>query len=354
MGDTQLTILGMSGSGKTCYLLGLYYKMVAGLKGYTLKTDDDTDVLLRDRYTKLSDTTLEYSERFPAGTDNVIKYKFDLQYGYKTIMSFDWVDYPGGLLDRKVYGDLEAYESIKSNINTSSCLFICVDGELLCSNDFDEKVDKIRDNCSHVINSFFSDYFNENKKLPPTAILITKYDICQNDTDEDELCEVIMEAFSPFFVSDDLKKIVAIIPVSLGTDLVGNYTDAKIKPLNVNLPIYMGISFALEEKCRQHMVQINKQSDSVQKKLSDLLYDKTEEENSFFLFRSSDRINRLAREIENLKDKSKKDLEQLHYLLRGVHDTRTKLIKELGKITHVYCNGKEASFSELFELEDSK
>ena len=55
MGDTQLTILGMSGSGKTCYLLGLYYKMVAGLKGYTLKTDDDTDVLLRDRYTKLSD-----------------------------------------------------------------------------------------------------------------------------------------------------------------------------------------------------------------------------------------------------------------------------------------------------------
>ena len=163
-----------------------------------------------------------------------------------------------------------------------------------------------------------------------------------------------MEAFSPFFVSDDLKKIVAIIPVSLGTDLVGNYTDAKIKPLNVNLPIYMGISFALEEKCRQHMVQINKQSDSVQKKLSDLLYDKTEEENSFFLFRSSDRINRLAREIENLKDKSKKDLEQLHYLLRGVHDTHTKLIKELGKITHVYCNGKETSFSELFELEDSK
>ena len=66
------------------------------------------------------------------------------------------------------------------------------------------------------------------------------------------------------------------------------------------------------------------------------------------------KLNRLAREIERLKDKSKTDLEQLHHLLRGAHDTRTKLIKELGKITHVYCNGKEASFSELFELEDSK
>lgn len=62
----------------------------------------------------------------------------------------------------------------------------------------------------------------------------------------------------------------------------------------------------------------------------------------------------MAREIENLKDKSKTDLQQLQYLLRGVHDTRAKLIKELSKITHVYCNGKETSFSEVFELEDSK
>ena len=44
MADTQITILGMSGSGKTCYLLGLYYRMGSGLKGYTITTDDDTDV----------------------------------------------------------------------------------------------------------------------------------------------------------------------------------------------------------------------------------------------------------------------------------------------------------------------
>ena len=117
MADTQITILGMSGSGKTCYLMGLYYKMGSGLRGYTITTDEDTDVELRDRYAKLCDVTLEKEKRFPAGTDNISKYVFDLQYGYNTVMSFDWVDYPGGLLDRKNSGNLEEYEDVKKAIN---------------------------------------------------------------------------------------------------------------------------------------------------------------------------------------------------------------------------------------------
>lgn len=35
------TTLGLSGSGKTCLMAGMYYKMSAGADGYTLKTGDD-------------------------------------------------------------------------------------------------------------------------------------------------------------------------------------------------------------------------------------------------------------------------------------------------------------------------
>ena len=35
------TTLGLSGSGKTCFMAGMYYKMSAGTDGYTLKTGDD-------------------------------------------------------------------------------------------------------------------------------------------------------------------------------------------------------------------------------------------------------------------------------------------------------------------------
>ena len=253
MADTQITILGMSGSGKTCYLLGLYYKMGAGLKGYTITTDEDTDVQLRDRYAKLCDVSLEKQQRFPAGTDNISKYEFDLQYGYNTIMSFDWVDYPGGLLDRKNSGSLEDYENVKSAINNSSSLFICVDGSLLLGDDIDEKIDNVRDKCSNVINTFFTEYFKSNNSLPPTAIIVTKYDICKDDTDEEELSEIIEEAFSPFFVKNNTEKVVTIIPVSIGTNIMDDDCSGKMKPLNIHLPIFMGIWFALSKKIQEHV-----------------------------------------------------------------------------------------------------
>ena len=252
MADTQITILGMSGSGKTCYLLGLYYKMGAGLKGYTITTDEDIDVQLRDRYKRLCDISLPKEKRFPAGTDNVSRYEFDLQYGYDTIMTFDWIDYPGGVLDRKNLGNLEEYESIKQSINNSSSLFICVDGSLLMGDDTEEKIENVRDNCSHVINTFFSGYFKSNNCLPPTAIIITKYDVCKDDTNGEELCEIIEEAFSPFFTKNDNKKVVAIIPVSIGTNIMDNDCTGKLKPLNIHLPIFMAIWFALSKEIQKH------------------------------------------------------------------------------------------------------
>ena len=33
---TRFTALGMSGSGKTCYVIGMYYQMITGHKGFSL------------------------------------------------------------------------------------------------------------------------------------------------------------------------------------------------------------------------------------------------------------------------------------------------------------------------------
>ena len=62
--DTIMTILGMSGSGKTCYLLGMFYKMTGGLKGYNLHTDDDTHTDLSRRYDILNDSKKGIAEAF--------------------------------------------------------------------------------------------------------------------------------------------------------------------------------------------------------------------------------------------------------------------------------------------------
>jgi len=346
MSETQITILGMSGAGKTCYLLGLYYKMGAGLRGYTITTDEDTDVELRDRYSRLCDVSLDKEQRFPSGTDNISKYEFDLQYGYNTIMSFDWVDYPGGLLDRKNAGNLEEYEDIKRAIQNSSSLFICVDGSLLLGDDVEEKIDRVRDKCSNVINTFFSEYFKSNNVLPPTAIIVTKYDICKNDTDAEELCEIIEEAFSPFFVKNENKKFVTIIPVSIGINIMDDDCSGKMKPLNIHLPIFMGIWFALSKKIQTHVSKIQEHEINSTKEINSLRNLKAKEENKW-IFTSKSEVSRLARRIQDAERNGQEQSKEMKFMLNVMADNSDKLIKELEKIPYVYINGERGSFSDI-------
>lgn len=348
MSDTQITVLGMSGSGKTCYLLGLYYKMGAGLKGYTIATDEDTDVQLRDRYARLCDMTLGKDKRFPAGTDNTTRYKFNLQYGFESIMSFDWIDYPGGLLDRKNSGNLDEYENIKKTINNSSSLIICVDGSLLCGDDIDEKIDNVRDNCSNVINTFFTEYFNSNNQLPPTAIIVTKYDICKDDTNQEELSEIIEEAFSPLFVKNNNKKIVAIIPVSIGLNIMDNDCAGKMKPLNIHLPIFMGIWFALSEQIQRQAERLKKHYQSHDPAL-DMLREQMAREKSKWIFKRRDEIAKLAKQIQEEETSKSQEAGKMQYMLNAMASNSDKLIKELEKIPYVYVDGERSTFADILK-----
>ena len=290
--DTILTILGMSGSGKTCYLLGMFYKMTGGLKGYTLHTDDDTHTDLTRRYEILNDES-KGAARFPKPTDNHEHFIFNLQYGYQDILSFEWADYPGVYLKDKNDGDIEGYTAVKNSILKSSTLFICIDGSLLKGDDTEEKIERVRDNCSNIINHFFSEYRQENKHLPPTAFIVTKYDECSKDTDLDELCEIIEEAFSGFFTEiPGAKNITTIIPVTLGKDLTENDTKGNLKPENIHLPIFMGIWFAL----RDYVKNLGDEGNNINKQINDLMQSL---KNSSAQNKSE--IERLTKEIEGIQ-----------------------------------------------------
>lgn len=257
MAETTMTILGTSGAGKTCYLLSMYHKMCSGMNGFTITTDDDTDVDLRHRYDQMKDRSLG-PRRFPAGTDGRSQYEFTLECGYKPVMSFSWDDYPGGYLDVKGTGDMDSYKQIEQSILNSSCLFICIDGTLLQGDDIDEKISAIQDDCSIYINPFFSKYMKEHGALPPTAFVITKWDICAPDNSSDDLKKIISATFSPFFEAGKTGKTIAtIIPVSI--DIYSNSTEPgkRMRPYDIELPIFMGIFFALKNKMNNYKYKQN-------------------------------------------------------------------------------------------------
>lgn len=345
MADTKLTILGMSGSGKTCYLLSMYNDMAGGMAGYTLFSDDDTDADLSSRYDKMCDNSLG-QERFPRGTDSVQSYELKLQYAHKTVFSFDWLDYPGEFLrstNAVHLGD------IKKVVNESSALFICVDGKLLTGGDRATKVRRIRNKGAAVINRFFSQYERENNKLPPTGFIVTKYDICARDTDAEELMHIIKEAYSTFFVKDrNNERIAAVFPVSIGEGIAEDGYHGEIEPLNMHLPIFMGIWFALQDGLLKLAKEKGVLRSRIASRIGELQNELFEKENKFLLFRREKVLAELREAIRSEQSRDARQQNRYEALIDTYEYYEHLLLDELDdKMDLVFLNGELTSFGAL-------
>ena len=244
---SRFTILGETGSGKTCYLLGMYYEMSMGEAGYTVvTTNDEDDSKLAERYERLKDKSRGQS-RFPDPTDQSQKYNFVLAYNYERIAEFEWVDYPGGWLDVRNRNKInpEQYNEVKKSILKSDTLFICIDGENLVGSNTKAKIRNVATKCARNINPYLTELKKEAKGFPPIVIIVTKYDMCMNDTDADEIKEIVQhdKVLGGLFKYNDT--IIAVIPVSLGDTLMDDSYSGDLDPINISLPILFGVNFAL-------------------------------------------------------------------------------------------------------------
>lgn len=253
----QFTFLGESGSGKTCYLLGMYNELAAGIGGYSITADDELDTKLQDMYDRLFDTSLEKEDRFPAPSDKFDEYEFKVQYAYDDIFCFNWIDYRGGLLKDK---DEEEYNKLKQFLKGSNAVYICIDGGNLQGNNQNKKRREIHRNIKDV-NRLIADYKRDKAEMPPIVVVITKYDKCCKDTNPGEIIDILKKELNILFV-EDTKAFLTVIPVSLGSE-IDDSENYNVDPLNIHIPVLVGIYFAmLKEKNK-----INKQLSSVMQQL---------------------------------------------------------------------------------------
>ena len=167
MEETKFTILGESESGKTCYLLAMYSAMSQSINGYSIVAKDDRlDTELLEAFENLDDESIS-KERFPQRSEQTIEYRFNLNYAHKPIMPFKWIDYPGRIMRDKTDED---YPKVAKNINESSTLFICVDGNLLVGDDKARKIKNVKRKCSMTINRYFGKYFEAGGRNYPYEI----------------------------------------------------------------------------------------------------------------------------------------------------------------------------------------
>ena len=322
----KFTILGETGSGKTCYLLGMYYEMTMGVAGYTLTTENRDEARnLKTRYKMLGDKKLG-KNRFPDPTDKVQKYKFELQFALNSIMDFEWIDYPGGFLDPELTtNSSEEYQEVKKNIKESDILFICIDGENLKGNDTKKKIRKVKTRCVNNINPYLNSL---NGKLPPIALIITKYDLCATDTDEDEIKKIVVESFS-LFERDDV--FIAVIPVSIGENIEDDNYSGDLEPLNVHLPILLGVNFALIDTLELGRELIQEYKYRIEN--AELI--KKSEELSFFLWRN----NKVIREMKDYIQDVNQEIADIKEIAKYFKKSINRINDDLEEITMIFSNG---------------
>lgn len=319
MEETKFTILGESLSGKTCYLLAMYSAMGEGINGYSIVAQDDRlDTELLESFENLDDESIS-KERFPGATDQTVTYLFNLNYANKPIMPFKWIDYPGRIMRDK---NDEDYPKVAQNIRDSSTLFICVDGDLLVGDDKARKIKNVKRKCSMTINRYFGKYFEAGGKLPPVGIILTKSDLFMHDTNDEEIREILEEAFSPLFVAENIR--IGVIPVTLGENISDDNYSGEVDPVNIHLPIFMGIFFALNEKISAYKYKI----DSNTRSINDMDYWKRDEEDSFFIWRDDDKIRRLSAQISN----TQKENERIQELIQNMEQNKNKFYEYLNQI----------------------
>ena len=296
-------------------------------------------------------------KRFPFMTDQTAEMNFELKYNLETICSFDWIDYPGDFLNPATNDtNSKEYLDVAKNIQQSSTLFICIDGKNLIEGSTEDKIRRIKRKSFRNIQPYLSKLYDklksQNKKFPPIAIIITKYDLFMDDHEKDfaEIKKIISESFKPMLRND---VFVAVIPCSLGEKISDDNYTGEIKPLNIELPILLGVNFALIDSFAEYY--------SIKKNIEDSKDDmerrKRSEENSFFLWRNDSYIANLRDDIDN----ANKQMQELKKTVDATTGRFNDINKKLEHINLYFANGQwqepgtiQETFKNLQEMRFNK
>ena len=340
MADTRFTALGMSGSGKTCYVLGMYYEMSVGIRGFNLVTNNNTAYKLEAWMDKLDEET--GADRFPAGTGltEVTDYGFMLKYCNRDVFSFDWMDYGGGTLKEKE-NNPEAFNSLNQSIEESTALYIFIDGDLLMEETREKRKRNVQRKIARIVNPFISEFDDGSRYMPPIVFVVTKMDECARFLENGELAEIIQESFSPVFGAD---KRVYIVPVSLGKEISDDDYSGDVEPVNIHIPFFLGIYHEFFNHCVCVKEEIDKKKNENEESISNS-QGLIDYENSRWIFRPKQDV------IEDCRKK----IEEANENIRNLDDILDKYKELLGEVAaeldrqnanfETYINGQKTEFS---------
>ncbi|MCE7988102.1 MAG: hypothetical protein DYG89_43610 [Caldilinea sp. CFX5] len=230
--------LGESGSGKTCFLAGMYGIMRTGVRGFAFSAEDlDQDLDLSNWWETI--IAEQDKTRWPEPTAQSTEYLFGFNYGLKPWLNFRWLDYRGNVLQEKETVAAADLETLRNYLMQSDAVFLCIPGDKLARD-----LKSIRNSAARM-KQFLIPELRKRSASMDIVIVVTKSDQWLGKREWTEITQTISEEFNDFFVEGE-GWTVMICPISLGLDLAQN-PNAEIAPLNVHLPVVFSVYSRLDK-----------------------------------------------------------------------------------------------------------
>lgn len=256
----KITMLATSRSGKTCYMLGLYYVMSAmGKHGFNLFAEDEDQGLdMMESFRAIRD-----NRKQPALTQrgDFAIYPFRLTYGQKTISRFEWVDYRGDDLDKASDKNSPQRTLLKHHLMGSECAYLGISGELLADPQLtDEDVADMAGVAA--MGKLLTEVRDARciKDSFPIVLLVTKYDQCEH-IEKKDIVERLKRLFNSFFLKG---WHIMICPVAMGKELGKDMQGGMIKPRFVHWPLAFAVHRWMYEEYMHARKQSTEYSDTVE------------------------------------------------------------------------------------------
>jgi hypothetical protein len=266
-----MTMLGVSGSGKTTFLHGMYATLSSGINGYYLyATDPDVDLDLAEAWEELS---LEGTLPKP-NAEVPTPYEFVFKYGVRSLVEIDCVDFRGGAgTGRGDKPDAPAdIAQLRSRVEASDSIFLVLDGQYVANwirNGHPGNLNRAgeRMGIAHFARDINLTVEARRLKDEPTlslVVLVTKSDLLARITglsSREALATVAEHLRNLVPVAMDEGVTTLLCPVQIGDfgEASSQSVDpGQVNPKNLHSPIIFALLHYLSEGISRHEQEIKR------------------------------------------------------------------------------------------------
>lgn len=326
----KITMLGVSNSGKTCFIYAMYDFMQKVQNGFTFITNDpDVDMDLNEGWEGIA-----FDGVWPNGTLQTSFYDFTVLFKSRPIMEFSWCDYRGGAItERSTQKDVD---ELHKRIFNSECLIVCIGADTIkgiLSGDNRKGRELVR------LNSLILRFAMTKQRRIPIIFTLTKADL-YTPQDQKLLLGVIKEYFKALYEQGS-GWIFAVVPVTLGqfeeSNMGNNNIHGIVAPKNIHIPVMFFLHSILKERIRNIQNKLNGISSDKNRYRQEIKHNQGR--SWWDRFWNGDNTENLNSQIDDLNNEEKNITSQLKELELAFGN-----MKEMFNVCKIFYEGQPMTF----------